>query len=335
MKNRRDFPHAALEIGLERLAAGEELEEVLAEPDAQGLQSQGLQPQGLRAQDLRPALEAAQALQWLARARELPGNSLERSREAVLTAASQRRRRPNAQPYVAPVQMRQGDFPRPRAEAPAGAAPVSLRLSSLMGLLLLFLAGAAAASFYFSARTLPGDVLYPIKLASENLKYNLERDPLQRLALEQEFNSRRIAELRTLVQQARAGQVQRSVPVHFFGPLQVNSAENWNLAGIEVQVRPETAIAGRLENGFAAELQGTFTPEGRVLAQQVDLRRVEIEGALAKLSQAQWLVAEIRFEVTPETRLAGSVDSGRRVRVILLQEPEGRYVATWIEALDD
>jgi hypothetical protein len=68
---------------------------------------------------------------------------------------------------------------------------------------VVLLGGAAVAA---SASAKPGDLLYPVKRAAENIELIVHRDPASRARLHLEFAERRLTELSALLAQRRAGQ---------------------------------------------------------------------------------------------------------------------------------
>ena len=65
----------------------------------------------------------------------------------------------------------------------------------LAAMIIVILAGVmVTGGVTASAKALPGDLLYPIKMTSERVQLSIARDPLVRSVLEQEFAGRRYQE---------------------------------------------------------------------------------------------------------------------------------------------
>jgi hypothetical protein len=111
-----------------------------------------------------------------------------RARNRMLAAAAHRRRGPRWNPF--------GALPRPAARlAFAGALAVALLVGGLTS---------AAAS----GKSLPGDPLYPVKLAVENARLAVAFDPAARARLHAQFADVRLSEAQQLI---AAGRVQDGV----------------------------------------------------------------------------------------------------------------------------
>ena len=89
-------------------------------------------------------------------------------------------------------------FPASALEAVSG--PV-MAVVSVLGLLL----GGSMASVSASERAIPGDLLYPVKLASEQAQILLQKEKTEKIKLKTEFVGRRAEEIRTTATSEMAG----------------------------------------------------------------------------------------------------------------------------------
>jgi uncharacterized protein DUF5667 len=96
-------------------------------------------------------------------------------------------------------------FPRPRF-----VHTFLLRPALVVGLALLLAAPAALA---LSARAMPGDPLYSTKLAVENVRLAMARDPAKQVDLHVEFAERRVEELDKLTDRGLPAQASAIAPV--------------------------------------------------------------------------------------------------------------------------
>lgn len=171
---RRSLRERSLEVCLQRLQAGEDLEHVL-----------GAYPRWYR--EFRPILLAAQAAQVYADSIHVPETAQVYSRVAFLKSAEE------LIPAQATARRRRGK-----------------RLGViLLGLVVVFLV-LAVPLFQLSHRALPGDLLYPIKLFGEQVEFRLAFHSGNRLALEFDHDLKRLEEIQTLLLQGRNRQVQFS-----------------------------------------------------------------------------------------------------------------------------
>ncbi len=127
-----------------------------------------------------------------------------RARNRMLAAAAQRRRTRRWNPF--------GALPRPAARlAFAGAFAVALLVGGLTS---------AAAS----GNSLPGDPLYPVKLAVERAQLAVTFDPASRARLHAQFAEVRLSEAQRLIAAGRVQEGVRQVDQYDSAVAQINSA---------------------------------------------------------------------------------------------------------------
>ena len=189
-----DERSAALQRALESLAQGMTLEQALAPyPDL--------------APELRPLLETALAAVEL-RPREVPAGALTRSRNRALARAAGLK-------TAAPRPSRLALLPR-----------FAVAVAALVVVLGLGLDGISTAA----AESLPGDVLYPVKIVSEKLQLRLASRPGNRLNLEAAYSQRRVDEVLGLLT------LGRELPLSFQAVVQKIGPTLWSVGGIPVQI---------------------------------------------------------------------------------------------------
>jgi hypothetical protein len=166
------FKIDALENCLQRMRAGESLEQVLASyPHLSA--------------ELRPMLQAVRALHVPT---QIPQVAQARSRARLLAAAAQRRQR-----HLLGF-LFTGSRPGRR---------MKLAWLALAAVLVFGAAGTGIAS----AQALPGDAFYSLKLATEQARLFLAGNSPQRLELEESFDRQRAQEVQTLLARDRVEQV--------------------------------------------------------------------------------------------------------------------------------
>ena len=162
---------AALIESLDALEQGQPLADILARfPD--------------QAAQLRPLLEVGQQLSEMRIAHAVAAQA--RSRQALLQQAAALQAAPRRSPAGLPIWRR-----------------VLLSLAGLALVLVVFgtILGTA------SAGTIPGDALYPVKLALEQARLALVSDPAGREALRDDLAAERNRELAQMLATGRDGQI--------------------------------------------------------------------------------------------------------------------------------
>lgn len=123
-----------------------------------------------------------------------------------------------------------------------------LALVLISGLLLTGVVSVAEAA-------LPGDLLYPVKITTEDLRLALVRDPLQRDILRGVLRERRLIEARTVVDTGREA---HSLALH--GEIAALRPDRWIVSGLEVLIDRDTRIIGVPVVG--ATVNGTMRAPG-------------------------------------------------------------------------
>ena len=107
-------------------------------------------------------------------------------------------------------------------------------------ILIVLLAGAlVTGGVTASAKALPGDLLYPIKITGERVQLFMARDPVTRSVLEQEFSGRRRQEAKAVVEQGRRV---NSLPLD--GTLEAINDNHWTVSGLYLTLDPAAQIIG-------------------------------------------------------------------------------------------
>lgn len=173
---------------------------------------------------LAPLLTTAARCQEILAFAESPSpQALAAGRQRFLTEAARQRTAPRARPRLAlPAWL------RPSLQPAFALAMAAVVLVVLVG------GGATMAA----ADSLPGDLLYPVKLASEQTRLALTFDPTARTQLASRFADARRQEARAV---AALG---RQVPVRFQGVLEAFDAGSWTVGGLTVALGEETRVEG-------------------------------------------------------------------------------------------
>lgn len=280
----------ALEECLEQLRKGASLEQVLAAYPTQ-------------AAELRPLLEAALWAQSLSAGIQVPPAAQSRSRARFLAAAD-------------------------RARSTSSVSPSGLlrfRLAAVVVVLVLLVSASLLGTELVSAQSLPGEPLYPVKIAIEQARLWLAGDSASYLHLEELFDQRRGAEVLRLLQQGRMGQ-----QVSFAGFLSATSEGGWQVAGIPVTFASDSGIPASSLLGTYLEVQGR-TAAGQVQVESFRLRRFHLAGRIEEMRPALWRVSGVLVTIAPETAVHGQPAPGSLVTLTALRIEADRLLALSVQ----
>ncbi|HEX9029491.1 MAG TPA: DUF5667 domain-containing protein, partial [Anaerolineales bacterium] len=199
---------------MELIRSGAALEEVLARYPAQ-------------AGELRPILEAAILAQEIGKQSQPPASAQSLSLVKFLSAAR-----------------------LAKAGPPKRVSSFGLRLAFSLALLLVILVIGAGSALVVSAHALPGQPLYTIKLAAENTRLMLAKDPKQRLSLEQSFDQERTAEVHQLIN------LSRSIPVNFSGSISKIDEGALTVSGLRVITPSGSKLVAGIDVGVQVSIKG-------------------------------------------------------------------------------
>jgi hypothetical protein len=192
------------------------------------------------ADDLRPLLEQSIVARRPGRS-PIPASVVTAGRVRVLNRAAQFRQ--NKQPLMR--DLRSWRF---------AAIP-------LLVLVLFFITGNGFLAV--SARSLPGDALYPLKRSVEGISLFLAPTSHIKTEILKIISTRRITETESLLSKKRVEAVE------FGGQVSKQLADGWTIAGIHVQVTGETQMEAALAPGTRVHVRGQTQLDGSVLAAEV------------------------------------------------------------------
>jgi len=129
----------------------------------------------------------------------------------------------------------------------------------LVGALALVLLVMVTGTGLASSKSLPGDVLYPVKRAGEAVRLALTFSDQARAQYSERLSETRRQEVSTLLRLGRTG-----VPVEFEGPLQQDPTGGWMVAGVPVLLPDEASQSSRV--GSLVCVRGQVA-QGRVRVQ--------------------------------------------------------------------
>jgi hypothetical protein len=155
----------------------------------------------------------------------------------------------------------------------AGSRRVSYAMAALLAVVLL-LGLSTTGVITAAASALPGEPLYQVKLASEQVQLLLARDDSARQVVERAIANRRIQEAQTITQLRRP-----VTSLTIGGQLEALSDAEWQVAGLKIGITPQTRINGKPEVG--AHVSGTVQApgDGRLIALELNVQSAQRQGA--------------------------------------------------------
>ncbi len=239
------------------------------------------------ADELRPALIIAQRARALGSA-TVPIRGMQTSRARLLARA--RELTAARRPFLL------------RAAPRLAMAAVALLL-----VLMLSLNGLAVVS----AKSLPGDALFAVKLAAENVSLKLTNNPETRLKMEEDYQQRRADEIRSLLSQSRIHKVSFEGVVGEVGP------DRLLVQGIPVVLNAETIVMGEILPGTLIEVEGITESGGWIDAAELHVRFYETTGVLNDIQPGLWTIGDAQYKILRETHLDPTLRIGEQVLVLV------------------
>ncbi len=283
----------AFEVCLAAMGTGVDLETCLAlYPDLAG--------------ELRPALQTAQNAR-LAASSQVPEGAMRRSRARMQSRAAELRSKRRV--FGLPAA-----FPR---LAMAALALVLAIFLSLNGLAVV------------SAKALPGDTLYPVKRAAENVRLQLAGSSENRLHIEEQYQQRRADEIRNLLSQGSM----RSVS--FEGLVEEADSQRLLIEGLPVEITPDTQVIGEILPGRLVEVEGSTQAGGWIEAHELHLRFYEYAGELKEIQSGLWTIGEAQFKILRGTHLEPALQVGDQVLALVFSSDDGSQYAQAILRLPE
>ncbi len=275
----------ALEDCITAINSGRGLEECLAKyPDL--------------ADELRTLIKTSTAAKSLT-ATQVPAAARNRSRTMLLEHAARKRKTRKPWPSY---------FRIPR---------LAMSLTALLVVLVFSFNGLIITS----AKTLPGDTLYPVKRAAETVRLKLTNNVEKKHQIEVDYTRRRTEEVIELLQLKRTEQISME------GKVEEISPERWIVSGIKIQVAPETKIIGDILLGQVVEVEGSTNQNGWIAADELHLRFFEITDVIREIRDDEWMIGEIKLIIAPDSQINPALKVGDHARVLVYSSDNGRLYA--------
>ena len=201
-------------------------------------------------------------------------------------------------------------------------SPLATRLVvalGIAGLLILFSGGFLGTS----AKSLPGDTLYPVKRVVEDIQIHLATNVELRQEFEDNHSQQRVDEVMQLLELARVQEIS------FEGILNSKNDTQWLVSGIPVNIQPDSIIVSghaglqALELGTRVEVEGTTTAQGLVNANEIHLREFQFIGDVEAIDADSWQISGIKILISSTTPIDTGIRVGDKVTVLIHSEDNG------------
>jgi len=197
----------------------------------------------------------------------------------------------------------------------AGPRRVSYAMAAFLAIVLLF--GLSTTSVITAAASaLPGEPLYQVKLASEQMQLLLARDDSARQAVEHEIANRRIQEAQTITQ------LQRPVTnLTIGGQLEAMRDAEWQVAGLKISITPQTRITGEPEVG--AQVSGTVQApgDGTLIALELNVQSTGRQSAAPVATDTPTPTATSQPPTPTATQVPATPTNERRAIILPTETP--------------
>jgi hypothetical protein len=192
---------------------------------------------------------------------------------------------------------------------------------AITGFLILFSSGLVIAS----AKSLPGDSLYPVKRAVEDISIHIVPSHVTRIEYEDNYSHQRIVEVQRLLE------LDRIQAVAFEGILEAMDGNSWMVSGIQVNLSSKSQIISGLpdvqsiEIGSVIEVEGQTTTQGSVLASEIHIREYKYIGTVEKMDSNYWLISGNQVFLTKGSQIDPGILQGDDVTLLIRSEDDGLY----------
>jgi hypothetical protein len=191
----------------------------------------------------------------------------------------------------------------------------------ITGFLILFSSGLVITS----AKSLPGDSLYPVKRAVEDISIHIVPNHVTRIEYEDNYSHQRVVEVQRLLE------LNRVQNVAFEGILEAVDGNSWMVSGISINLSSGAKIisglpdAQSIELGSVIEVEGKTTAQGSVLASEIHLREYKYIGTVEKMDTNYWQISGNQIFLTKGSQIDPGIRQGDDVTLLIRSEDDGLY----------
>jgi hypothetical protein len=236
--------------------------------------------------ELRPILEA----HYYARMIAVPGPSRsasDQSRTQMLAQAHEARREPKLRSFWLP------------------------RVAEVVLAFVVVLVFAGGGIWTASANAVPGDPLYSIKLALEDVSLKFAPSRSLKTSLEESYKDRRVEEAQKLLTLGREEEI------IFEGEVIVLDTDTFMIEGMTISLTETTEIIGSFREGDRVEIKAVIRDGTLIEAYTVRLRSYWLVDTLESMEDGIWQVGDTQLRIDEFTIIGESLNIGDRVVVIV------------------
>jgi len=174
-----------------------------------------------------------------------------------------------------------------------------------------------------SAKSLPGDSLYPVKRVVEDIRIYFAPSGEIRHEYEDSYSQQRVDEVSKLLGLARVQQIS------YEGIITSMSDTRWIVSGIPVAILPDTIIVpgtawiNAMEPGMRVEIEGKTSMDGWVIADEIHLREYQYIGIVEDINARYWQISGTTLLVTSKTQVDAGLQVGDEVTILIRSEDRG------------
>jgi hypothetical protein len=180
-----------------------------------------------------------------------------------------------------------------------------------------------------SAKSLPGDVLYPVKRVSERVNLRLMPNMEEKHQYESDFNLRRAEEVKLLLDLGRVEHVS------YEGTVTEITPDRWVVGGFSVFISADTIFVGSPKIGQFVEVEGQSQPGGWVNAQEIHLRYFQYAGEVEQIEQDFWTISGTQLDLSPNVQLDPGLHVHDQALALVQSNDDGKLTALAITGVPD
>jgi hypothetical protein len=210
---------------------------------------------------------------------------------------------------------------RSKAAGNSFRSSAALAYGVIIGIVILLWTGIA------SAQALPGDVFYPVKLASENTQLLLTNNPMARLSLQENFDLQRAQEIDALMAK------ERSIDATFAGFLTQKEPNQWIVAGIPLIFPQPLQSQAEQMVGKYVDVTGFPQSDGSFMVEQLQMRQFDLIATINAIHNGDWIASQMTLTITPDTVIEGHPFVGGQAQFTIIQAEDNTLEAISVHML--
>jgi hypothetical protein len=210
--------------------------------------------------------------------------------------------------------------------------PVASKLFLALGIAGIFIIFSGGL-LITSAKSLPGDSLYPVKRAVEDIKVYLAPSDEIRHEYEDAYSQKRVEEVNLLIG------LTREQKISFEGIISSMDESQWGVSGIPVVIHPDTVIVAGVDGrnvivpGMWVEVEGNTGSQGQVYANEIHLREYQFSGTVEEITSNIWRISGTPVIITRITQIDPGIRNGDKVTLLIRSEDDGLFALAILQEM--